>query len=142
MRRISKIMLTFAEKYRRDSKMPRKTNGMKFELHPRPTLGDDGPPLLYTRPAKDNKRTMQEVDDFCAENRGLRRGEVTRAFNCFIDVCSVWLAEVCRIETPLGVFSPKLRLLGDHTDPQRVTTLATSALQASTSRLPTDSSTA
>ena len=100
--------------------MPRKTKGMRFELHPRPTVGEDGKPLLYARPAKDNKKTMQEVDDFCAQNRGLRRGEMTRMFNCFMDVCCEWLAEGCRIETPLGVFAPKLRLLGDHTEPRRV----------------------
>lgn len=32
--------------------MPRKTDGMKFELLPRPTKGEDGKPLLYARPVK------------------------------------------------------------------------------------------
>ncbi len=31
--------------------MPRKTNGIEFEIHPRPTKGEDGKPLLYVRPA-------------------------------------------------------------------------------------------
>ena len=32
--------------------MPRKTDGIKFEIHPRPTKGEDGKPLLYVRLAK------------------------------------------------------------------------------------------
>ena len=32
--------------------MPRKTDGIEFEIHPRPTKGEDGKPLLYVRPAK------------------------------------------------------------------------------------------
>ena len=31
--------------------MPRKTNGIEIEIHPRPTKGEDGRPLLYVRPA-------------------------------------------------------------------------------------------
>ena len=27
--------------------MPRKTDGIEFEIHPRPTKGEDGKPLLY-----------------------------------------------------------------------------------------------
>ena len=30
--------------------MPRKTDGVLFELQPRPTKGDDGKPLLYAKP--------------------------------------------------------------------------------------------
>ena len=40
--------------------MPRKTDGMLFELQPRPTSGEDGKPLLYARPAAPVKRTMKE----------------------------------------------------------------------------------
>ena len=32
--------------------MPRKTDGIVFEIHPRPTKGEDGKPLLYF-PKKD-----------------------------------------------------------------------------------------
>lgn len=99
--------------------MPRKTDGMPFELHPRPTKGKDGKPLLYARPAAPYKRTMKDVKDFCAI-RGVNAGTIDVAFETFIDVCSRWLAEGYRVETPLGTFSPKIKLEGDFTDPSEV----------------------
>lgn len=100
--------------------MPRKTDGMLFELHPRPTEGKDGKPLLYARPAANLKRTMKDVELFC-EFRGVNSAMVGIAFETFIEVCSQWLADGYRVETPLGVFSPKIRLEGDFTDPGKVT---------------------
>lgn len=99
--------------------MPRKTNGMPFELHPRPTKGKDGKPLLYARPAASHKKTMTDVKSSPAF-RGLNSGLVDIAFETFIDVCSQWLAEGYRVETPLGTFSPKIKLDGDYTDPSKV----------------------
>ena len=99
--------------------MPRKTDGMMFELQPRPTTGEDGKPLLYARPAAPYKRTMEDVETYCAF-KGLPSGLVKMAFNTFIDVCSEWLADGYRVETPLGTFAPKIRLEGDFTDPSKV----------------------
>lgn len=99
--------------------MPRKTDGMLFELHPRPTKGEDGKPLLYARPAANYKRTMKDVEQFCAF-KGINNVMIEIAFEHFIEVCSKWLAEGYRIETPLGVFSPKIKLEGDFTDPSKV----------------------
>jgi hypothetical protein len=99
--------------------MPRKKDGMPFELFTRPTNGEDGKPLLYVRPAAPYKRTMKDVETYCSF-RGLNSNLVELAFNTFIDVCSEWLAEGYRIETPLGVFSPKIKLEGDFTDPEEV----------------------
>ena len=45
--------------------MPRKTDGMPFELYTRPTNGEDGKPLLYVRPAAPYKRTMKDVETYC-----------------------------------------------------------------------------
>lgn len=100
--------------------MPRKTDGMFFELHPSPKMGEDGKPLLYARPASDRKVTMKEVDNFCARYRGMQRGQMTIDMETFIDACRHWLSDGYRIETPLGTFAPKLRLLGEHTDPSKV----------------------
>lgn len=100
--------------------MPRKTEGMFFELHPSPKKGEDGKPLLYARPASDCKVTMKNVEDFCVEYRGMHRGQMTICMETFIDVCRHWLSDGYRIETPLGTFSPRLRLLGEHTDPKKV----------------------
>lgn len=99
--------------------MPRKTNGMLFELHPRPTKGEDGKPLLYARPAAPYKRTMKDFKDYCAF-RGINVGMMDIAFETFMDMCSKWLAEGYRVTTPLGTFSPKIKLDGDFTDPSKV----------------------
>ena len=40
--------------------MPRKTDGIEFEIHPRPTKGEDGKPLLYVRPAKGRKKSFKQ----------------------------------------------------------------------------------
>lgn len=99
--------------------MPRKTDGMLIELHPRPTNGEDGRPLLYARPASNYKRTMKDVEDFMAF-QNINSAMIETDFKNFIEVCSRWLAEGYRVETPLGVFSPKIKLVGDFTDPSKV----------------------
>ena len=40
--------------------MPRKTDGMPFELYTRPTNGEDGKPQLYVRHVKGRKRSFKE----------------------------------------------------------------------------------
>ncbi|MBR4782343.1 MAG: hypothetical protein IK023_00450 [Bacteroidaceae bacterium] len=99
--------------------MPRKTDGMPFELYTRPTNGEDGKPLLYVRPAAPYKRTMRDVETYCGF-RGVNRGMVDIAFETFIEACSGWLAEGYRVETPLGTFAPKIKLEGEFTDPSQV----------------------
>lgn len=99
--------------------MPRKNKGMFFELHPRPTKGEDGKPLLYARPAASYKKTMRDVKDNYAF-RGINTGMLDVVFDTFMDICSKWLAEGYRVETPLGTFSPKIKLEGDFTDPSKV----------------------
>ena len=101
--------------------MPRKTNGIVFELHPGPKHDEEGRPLLYARPASGQKKTMKQLDDFCAEYRNLQKGEMERLFNLFIDVAGSWLAQGYRVETPIGSFAMKLKLTGDHTDAEKVT---------------------
>ncbi|MBR1502612.1 MAG: hypothetical protein IJ618_01855 [Prevotella sp.] len=99
--------------------MPRKTDGMPFELYTRPTNGEDGKPLLYVRPAAPYKRTMKDVETYSGY-RGVSKGIVDLAFETFIEVCSEWLAEGYRVETPLGTFSAKIKLDGEFTDPAKV----------------------
>ena len=99
--------------------MPRKTDGMPFELYTRPTNGEDGKPLLYVRPAAPYKRTMKDVETYSGY-RGVNKGIVDIAFETFIDVCCEWLAEGYRVETPLGTFAPKIKLEGEFTDPSKV----------------------
>ena len=99
--------------------MPRKTDGMPFELYTRPTNGEDGKPLLYVRPSAPYKRTMKDVETYSGF-RGVSKGILDIAFETFIEICSNWLAEGYRVETPLGTFAPKIRLEGEFTDPAKV----------------------
>lgn len=101
--------------------MPRKTDGIEIEIHPGPKKGEDGKPLLYVRPAKGHKKTFKELEEFCTKYRGLRTGEIGQVFDVLTEIASNWLSEGYRVETPLGSFAPKLKLLGDHTDPQTIT---------------------
>ncbi len=100
--------------------MPRKTDGMLFELHPGPSKGEDGKPLLYARPAKGRKLSIKVLDDECFKAGRTQKGELERAFDTFIDVARNYLANGYRIETAIGTFAPKLRLLGEHTEPETV----------------------
>ena len=43
-----------------------------------------------------------------------------RLFDLLGEVTTMWLSEGCRVETPFGSFAPRLKLLGDHTDPDKV----------------------
>lgn len=101
--------------------MPLKTDGILFELHPRPTKGEDGRPLLYAQPVIERKHDMDDIDDFCFRYRHTSRGEMQRLFSLLEEVTTMWLSQGHRVETPFGSFAPKLRLLGDHTEPARVT---------------------
>jgi len=66
--------------------MPRKTDGIEFEIHPRPTKGEDGKPLLYVRPAKGRKKSFKQLEDFCDMYRNLRTGELQMVFDVVIEV--------------------------------------------------------
>ncbi|MBO4316244.1 MAG: hypothetical protein IKX24_02935 [Prevotella sp.] len=101
--------------------MPRKTNGIPFELQPRPTKGDDGKPLLYAQPVIERKYNIDAIDDFCAKYRHTSKGEIKHLFDLFREVATMWLRQGHRVETPFGSLAPKLKLLGEHTDPDKVT---------------------
>ncbi|MCR4810970.1 MAG: hypothetical protein K5896_14105 [Prevotella sp.] len=101
--------------------MPRKTDGILFELQPRPTKGDDGKPLLYAQPVIERKYDLNDIDEFCAKYRHTSKGEIKMLFDLFSDVATMWLRRGCRVETPFGSLAPKLKLLGDHTEPEKVT---------------------
>jgi hypothetical protein len=100
--------------------MPRKTDGIEFEIHPRPTKGEDGKPLLYVRPARGRKKSFKELDTYATKYLGLRPGEKQMVFDVVMDVVGRWLSDGYRVETPLGSFAPKLKLLGEHTDPKTI----------------------
>ena len=100
--------------------MPRKTDGILFELQPRPTKGEDGKPLLYAQPVIERKHGLDDIDNFCAKYRHTSKGEMQRLFSLLEEVATMWLRQGHRVETPFGSFAPKLKLLGEHTDPDKV----------------------
>ena len=100
--------------------MPRKTDGVLFELQPRPTKGDDGKPLLYAQPVIEYKYNLDDIDDFCNKYRHTSKGEMKRFIELLEEITTMWLKQGCRVETPFGSFAPKIKLLGEHTDPEKV----------------------
>lgn len=101
--------------------MPRKTDGILFELHPGPNKGEDGKPLLYARPASRQRKGIKDLDETCAAYHQLQKGDMERLFNKFLDVAGKCLSQGYRVETPIGSFAMKLKLVGEHTDPEKVT---------------------
>lgn len=102
--------------------MPRKTNGMPFEIHPSPKKAENGKNILYVRPRSRQKITMEQLDDYCANHFALRPGELTRAFQAFIEATGYYLSEGYRVETLIGSFAPKIGLKRELTDPNEVKT--------------------
>ena len=102
--------------------MPRKTNGMPFEIHPSPKKAANGKNILYVRPRSRQKITMEQLDDYCANHYALRPGELTRAFQAFIEATGYYLSEGYRVETLIGSFAPKIGLKRELTDPDEVKT--------------------
>ena len=102
--------------------MPRKTNGMPFEIHPSPKKAENGKNILYVRPRSRQKITMEQLDDYCAKHYALRPGELTRAFQAFIEATVYYLSEGYRVETLIGSFAPKIGLKRELTDPNEVKT--------------------
>ena len=100
--------------------MPRKKDGMLFEIHPTPAKGKDGRNILYVRPLSGHKLTMEGVEDFCSRNYGLRYGELSRAFDVFLRAAGELMAMGYRIDTPIGSFAPKLALMREFTDPDEI----------------------
>ena len=100
--------------------MPKKKDGMLFEVHPTPAKGRDGKNIVYVRPAMNHKVTMQGLEDFCNRNYHSPYGEMMRAFDYFLRAAGELMAMGYRVETPIGSFAPRLKLLREITDPDEV----------------------
>jgi hypothetical protein len=95
---------------------------MPFEIHPSPKKAANGKNILYVRPRSRQKITMEQLDDYCANHYALRPGELTRAFQAFIEATGYYLSEGYRVETLIGSFAPKIGLRRELTDPNEVKT--------------------
>jgi len=104
----------------KEALMPRKKDGMLFEVHPTPVKGKDGGNIVYARPASGKKLSMQEVEDYCSKWYGLRYGELTRALDVFLRAAAELMVQGYRIDTPIGSFAPRLKLIREVTDASQV----------------------
>ena len=100
--------------------MPRKKDGMLFEMHPSPAKSKDGKTLYYPRPVKGRKLNIKQVDNLCEKHHRTFGYKLEYAFEAFMREVGYWLAEGYRIDTPIGSFAPKLGLKREITDPDNV----------------------
>lgn len=100
--------------------MPRKKDGMLYVVHPTPVKGKNGKNIVFVRPAEKHKITMRELEDFCCRNYHSRYGELMSAFSYFLRAAGELMVNGYRIETPIGSFAPRLKLMREITDPDEV----------------------
>jgi hypothetical protein len=100
--------------------MPRKKTGFLYEVHPTPAKGKDGGNIVYAKPAKGRKLSIEAVDDYCARHHSLRSGELKLAMEEFVKAAGALMAQGYRIDTPIGSFAPKLTLKREVTNPDDV----------------------
>lgn len=100
--------------------MPRKEDGMLFEVHPAPLKDKEGNNYVYVRPYGVQHRTLEEVDSYCARNFAVQPGDVSRVLNVFMEAAKYWLSSGDRIETPFGTFAPKIGLRSEKTTADKV----------------------
>lgn len=99
--------------------MPRKKDGLLFDVHPTPAIGKDGKNIVYVKP-RTRKMSATEMDAFCSRNYGLRYGELSRAFDVFLRAAAEAMSMGYRIDTPIGSFAPRLKLRREITNPDEV----------------------
>ena len=102
--------------------MPKKKNGMPFEVYPTPLKGKDRRNILYARPAggRSMRITEEEIDHYVAKYSLLSRGQLRLVLEEFKHWAAEMLAKGYRIDTPIGSFAPKLKMKGEFTDPAKV----------------------
>jgi hypothetical protein len=100
--------------------MPRKTDGIEFELHPSPQKDKDGKPLLYVKLASKKKLTFAQLESYSISHKHMAKGELEACFTKFLNCAALWFHEGYRVETPIGSFAPKLALKREITDPEQV----------------------
>ena len=68
--------------------MPKKKSGFPYEVHPTPVKGKDGRNIVYARPARGRKLSIEAVDSYCHENYELKSGELEFVFKQFLKCAS------------------------------------------------------
>lgn len=100
--------------------MPKKKGGFPYEVHPTPMKGKDGRNIVYAKPARGLKLSVEAVDSYCHENYETKEGELEFVFRQFLKCAAELMARGYRIDTPIGSFGPKLKLKREITDADAV----------------------
>ena len=100
--------------------MPRKTEGLPFEVHRSPKTEEDGSVLLYATPQSNRTKDFNELEGWLQVSNAVRAGELQRSFDAFMSDCMRWLSKGYRVQTPIGVFSLKLGMKRKVTNPREV----------------------
>lgn len=101
--------------------MPRKTDGIEIELHPSPKTDGEDKPLLYARLSKKKKLSFKQLEHYSVKHGHTTKGELEACFTTIMNAMALWFHEGYRVETPIGSFAPKVKLMGEHTSPETVT---------------------
>ena len=100
--------------------MPKKKSGFPYEVYPTPAKGKDGKNIVYARPARALKMSIEGVDKYCSEHYQISSGLIELAFKTFLKGAGELMAMGYRIDTPIGSFVPRLALKRKITDPDEV----------------------
>ncbi len=100
--------------------MPRKTDGIPFEVHRSPKADEEGNVMLYAVPQSNRTKDFKELETWLHVSNAVRAGELQRSFDAFMDECTRWLSQGYRVQTPIGVFSLKLDMKRKVTNPREV----------------------
>lgn len=100
--------------------MPKKKSGFPYEVHPTPMKGKDGRNIVYAKPARGLKLSIEGLDDYCSKHYALRGGELQLVLGTFLKAAAEIMAKGYRIDTPIGSFVPKLKLRREITDADEV----------------------
>ena len=58
---------------------------MPFEAHPSPMKAENGDNLLYVKPQRGLKLSLDDLETWCVGRNAIRKGDIERAFDAFID---------------------------------------------------------
>ncbi len=94
---------------------------MPFEAYPSPMKDKDGKNLLYVKPMQGQKTNFEAFEDYCTGHSDVKSGDMVRVFKAFIKGSSYWLAKGISIDTPIGIFKPKIGLKRKTTNPDGLT---------------------
>lgn len=94
--------------------------GIPFKMQPTNATGKDGKYLFYAS-ASCNTASVRMFDDYCAQEFHMRKSEMQRALDVFMQAAGEFLAKGYNVKTPFGTFSPRLALKRKVTNPDEVT---------------------